>query len=427
MDPTVPSPLDERLEDGFLDPAYDGRGVANLPDSVAATLGAAADRPLPDAVLAPAVEAREVPVEHVVLVVVDGFGWDRLVELRGRLAALSNLSERASVTPLTSTYPSETAAAMITLYTGLQPVEHGQLGWYSLFPEAGTVALSLPFTTRAGEPLDGVHGLDRDALFDTTARQTVGQRLRDAGVTTRHVAPIEIVDSPSSRQADPVTEQVGYEAIGAGLEAVVERLEGADGPSYSLVYYPDVDAAAHRHGTRSAPYVDALSRGVRAIERGLLDALTDDVGTRTLVLVVADHGMVDTDPETNLDLTDVAAEAGLDLDDHLRRGADGRRLYPAGSPRNVQLYATEGRSAPLRDGLADALDARVYDEAAYRDAGLFGDREPGERFEARAPDVLVVPRERGLWYDDGELDIVGMHGGLHPREMVVPLFALRAG
>ncbi|MFP4591574.1 MAG: alkaline phosphatase family protein [Halobacteriales archaeon] len=420
--------LRDRLEvDGYLHPDYRGRCIANLPDTVAEVLGVESARALPHDVLAPPIEAHEAPIEHVVLVVVDGLGWDRFEELRGRMDPLGAVAERASVTPLTSTYPSETAAAMISLYTGLQPVEHGQLGWFSLFPEVDTVGLSLPFTTRTGEPLEAVHGLDREAQFDTDARATVGERLRAAGVAYTHVAPTSIVDSSTSRHAAGDAAAVGYDAVAEALETVATRLEGADGRTYHLVYYPDVDAAAHRVGTRAARYDDAVERAFRAIRRSLLDDLAADVARRTLVLVVADHGLVDTDPATNLDLTDVAAKAGLDLDVHLRRGADGRRLYPAGSPRNVQLYAAEGRAATLRDRFADALDARVYDETTYRDEHLFGDRQPGARFQLRAPDVVVVPREKGLWYDDGELDQIGMHGGLHPREMLVPLLALRAG
>ncbi|MFW6449353.1 MAG: alkaline phosphatase family protein, partial [Halobacteriota archaeon] len=211
-------------EDGYVRPDYAGRSIANLPDSVAAILDAPADRPLPSSILAPAVEAREAPIEHVVLVVVDGFGWDRFVELRDGMAPLSRLAERATVSPLTSTYPSETAAAMITLYTGLQPIEHGQLGWFSFFPAVDVVGLSLPFTTRSGTPLDEAHGIDRSALFETAVRRTVGERLREAGVRTHHVAPAAIVDSPSSRQVDPSTRRVGYETVDGGFEAVADAL-----------------------------------------------------------------------------------------------------------------------------------------------------------------------------------------------------------
>jgi hypothetical protein len=43
----------------------------------------------------------------------------------------------------------------------------------------------------------------------------------------------------------------------------------------------------------------------------------------------------------------------------------------------------------------------------------------------RAGDLLVVPRDRGVWYGDDELGQIGMHGGLAPEEMLVPLASVR--
>jgi hypothetical protein len=63
------------------------------------------------------------------------------------------------------------------------------------------------------------------------------------------------------------------------------------------------------------------------------------------------------------------------------------------------------------------------------DRELFGDRDPAERFERRCGDLVVTHRNRSVWFGDleaHELGYIGMHGGLHPSEMLVPFAAVCA-
>lgn len=85
------------------------------------------DRRLPDDAIA-GVECGD--AENVVVLLVDGFGYEHWKRERDVHPLLSALTERGIVTPLTSVYPSETAAAITTVHTGRKPVEHGLLGWF---------------------------------------------------------------------------------------------------------------------------------------------------------------------------------------------------------------------------------------------------------------------------------------------------------
>jgi hypothetical protein len=61
--------------------------------------------------------------------------------------------------------------------------------------------------------------------------------------------------------------------------------------------------------------------------------------------------------------------------------------------------------------------------------GGLGDRGVSARFRRRCGDLVLTHRELGTWRGDAEpdeLDLVGMHGGLHPEEMLVPFAAVRA-
>jgi predicted AlkP superfamily pyrophosphatase or phosphodiesterase len=78
---------------------------------------------------------RDGGVENVVALLVDGFGYEDWKRNRASNPFLSALTEHGTVTPLTSVYSSETAAALTTNHTGVQPVEHGLLGWYQYSQE----------------------------------------------------------------------------------------------------------------------------------------------------------------------------------------------------------------------------------------------------------------------------------------------------
>jgi hypothetical protein len=357
-------------------------------------------------------------VEHVVLAFVDGFGWNHFRRAQDDHSLLRRLAERATVTPLTAGYPSETAAAVSTIHTGRQPAEHGVLGWNAYVEVLGGVVQTLPFADRERVPLGEVReDPDPATLLDGP---TLYQCLDARSVL---VQPEGIGENPYDAQATRgADELVGYGTAAQAASRVRERLERATEPTYAYLYLPDVDALAHEVGV-AHPETDAgLAAVCHAVEREIVDRLASATAERTLLLFTADHGEVDSTTETTVDL------GGLDLEAHLRRDWEGEPIPALGGPGNLQFLAREGHREALRaeleHGLA-ALDPLVLDRETVLDEELFGDRDPSERFLERCPDVLVVPREGFAWYDDGHLENVGMHGGLHPDEQLVPFAAAR--
>ena len=69
--------------------------------------------------------------KNIVLIVLDGMGTDMMER---NLSPISFL-RRNFTENLTSVFPSTTAAAMTSYYTGLSPNEHGWLGWSLFFKE----------------------------------------------------------------------------------------------------------------------------------------------------------------------------------------------------------------------------------------------------------------------------------------------------
>lgn len=415
---------DENEEDGFIFPDYEGYCFAHVPATALSVLGADLSdvgdpgpaRTLPEDVL----DGVDTDVDVVVVALVDGYGFEQFRRDYREYPLLSDLVDRGTVTPLTSIYPSETAAAITTTHTGSLPVRHGLLGWDQYVEEAGAVLQSLPFTTQDGEPAEKLYDVDASVLFEGTS---LYDRLADGDVSTTAVVPEGQLGSAYSQVAMAGLGGAEYEPVADAGPKVRRAVETADGPTYIYTYFPQVDAAAHLAGTDSDAYRARLDAVTSMLRESVVEALPRSVAERTLLVLTADHGVVDTPGEQgNADLRDDRFDS---LWDSLRRTSGGDRIPPVGGPRNVQLYVQEGERASVRTLIEDELDALVLprEEAIRRE--LFGPGEPGALFERRLGDLVVSPRDYSVWHDDIGLSYVGMHGGLHPDEMLVPFAAAR--
>lgn len=405
-------PLADRVEDdGYVFPDYDGACFAGVPETLLSLLSDEFDQPLPPGSLDDFATGPPGDISEVVVVLVDGLGYDQWRRDREHAPLLRTLEDRGTVSPLTSVFPSETAAAIPTFQQGVPPAQHGLLGWFQYIAEYDAILQTLPFTTLDDEPAGEVfEDADPGVLTDGAV---IYPAAADAGVDAHLYQPAKFeadtpgaTDHPYWNVADAVAE------VRADVEAAAADDDA--GPAYRYVYIPNVDAIAHRVGTDHPRYRAQVDMVTECVRRELVERLDPDAATETLLVVTADHGHVDTDPATNVDLGDTAAWEHVGEADRV-----------VGSPRNVQFHL-EGEVAPVREALDDEFgdDVRTFTREEYLDRGLFG---PGtcETFERRSPDLVAVHRRKGMWWEGDEIDLVGMHGGLTREEMLVPLASAR--
>lgn len=398
---------DRLTEDGYLFPDYGGYCFARIPDTVRSVLPVdARDARPPDPLPDEALDGFAETYDRVLVILVDGFGidaWKRHADD----PFLERFADAGRVTPLTTIYPSETAAAITTFHTGRLPAEHGVIGWNVYEPSIDAAFQAFDVRPKGGrEPIDveppGV--IDGDPIYPA---------LDEAGVDCRHVVPFEETYAGATAHTYELEE---LDEFGRRLDSA---FDAGDGPAYLFAYLPHVDHAAHAHGTASTAYRGAVRAVFDAIESAI-DAIDAKSAGETLVVLTADHGHVDTDPDRNVDLEEREAVMA-----NLERHADGEPVRFAGSPRNVHLHLREGTIENVRERLLAELDARVFTRDEVLDRGLFGHREPSGTFRRRLGDLVLTHRDLGTWYgaEAGELELVGMHGGLHADEMLVPFAA----
>jgi hypothetical protein len=350
--------------------------------------------------------------DRVVLVLVDAFGW-RFFERHERHPLVRRLANDGVVVRLSSQFPSTTAAHLTTIHTGLPVGRTGLYEWFMYEPSLDRIIAPLLFSY-AGDQARGTLLADHvqpDALFPF---ETLYQRLSAQGVRSFAFQDAAFTPSPYSSAMFKGAALRGEHSFPAMLVGASDAVRSVL-PSYAFVYEGSVDAVGHQFGPSSAQFDAQADTVLTAIDEVLLPPLAR-LGGSTLLLITADHGQVDVDPATTINVNAVWPE----ILDHVRRGKDGRPLAPAGSVRDLFVHVNDDSGEAVCHVLGHRLQGRaeVHAVADLIDSGLFG--TVTQRLRDRVGNVAILPFEgESIWWEDPRLvpSWLGSHGGLLADEI----------
>ncbi len=337
----------------------------------------------PDWVPEPAASA-----EQVVLLVLDGLGWDQLQERRHLAPTLASLAGRA----ISSVVPSTTATALTSITTGLAPGEHGVVG-YRMAVE-GEVLNVLRWSTSTGD-----------------AREKFPpERLQDvvpfAGLRPPIVTKAEFATSGFSGAHLHQVRFRGYRLPSTMLVELRHLL--ADREPFIYAYYDGIDKVSHEYGF--GEHYDAELVAVDRLVAEIIGLLPPGAA----VLITADHGHVET-------AGDVTAPASAVLAETAMQSGEGRFRW---------FHARPGRTPALLEALTTHHGhqawIRTRDEAIGE--GWYGPKVT-DVARARMGDVMVAPWGTLAFLDpadSGPYTLVGRHGSVTAAEMLVPLLSAGA-
>ncbi|CAN5365185.1 alkaline phosphatase family protein [soil metagenome] len=336
-------------------------------------------------------------VDRAVVLLVDGLGAQALTDRIGHARTLA-----AAFTPkavIESGFPSTTAAAIASLTTGVRPGQHGIVGYSVLDPAHDRVV----------NQLSGWD--DRIDPFAWQPIPTIFQRAERAGLLAVAIGPERYRESGFSAAVLRGARYVAAASIADRMARAAEFLAEPGPPGLAYVYVPELDSAAHAHGTESREWTNALET-TDAAARDLVAAL----GKRHGLIVTADHGLLDIPQHGHIRFDESPALV------------DGVR-FVAGEPRCLQLHFEPDASASVRDRTVEAWRAAesgrswvaTRDEAVAAD--WFGPVRAG--VGERIGDLLVAARKNVAYYDSRAgthgTSMIGQHGSWSPAETRVPV------
>jgi hypothetical protein len=317
-----------------------------------------------------------------VLLVLDGLGWDQLLEHPQVAPTLSAFAGGK----ITTVAPSTTAAALTSITTSLPPGEHGLVGYRMMVD--GSVFNCLRWGT-AERP-------DSRKMVPPTMLQPYEPFLGH---------PVALVTKAEFRRSG-FTEAhlrggrlVGYRTT-AVLVHEVARLIG-DGEEVVYAYYDGVDKVAHEYG------IGSEYRAELAFADRLVADLMASLPSGTTLVVTADHGQVDCGRGLRNIHPDVMA-----LTDQLSGEARFRWLHTDRDPADLLAACKEHHG---HHAWVAGID-QIVDEQ------WFGNGLGPDVIERLGDVALLALDDSG--FDDpddtGPMELIGRHGSLTPAEMYVP-------
>ncbi len=377
----------------MMRPDYAGGGLANLIASIVEACGGA-PRHAPLAALPPGALAA---ARNLVLLIIDGLG-DNYLARAGAGGALHARRRGA----ITSVFPSTTASAITTSYTGWAPLEHGLTGWWTLFGEAGCVGAPLPYQRRgekAALDIAPARLYRAGTFFDGLARPTTVVSYRP------------IIDSTYNVHHCGRAARRAYDKLDGLVAETVAAVKSSSASKFVYAYWPEFDALSHRYGNASA---EARAH-FGAVDAAFGELLARLAGTDTLVVATADHGFVDSVGADALDFADAPGLSAL-----LR--------YPlCGESRIAFCHVQEGRVREFTERARDWLGerARVCASAELVEEGWFGRGDAHPRIAERVGEVALLMHGTATVKDwtpgEPRHRHVGHHGGASADEILIPL------
>lgn len=370
--------------EGALTPQYGAGGLAGVMPAVARSLGVPGMHG----------DLVELPqAQRAVLVLVDGLGDALLRRRSGHAPFLRGLLDGGH--SLRAGFPSTTATSLASLGTGLPPGAHGLVGYEAWNPEVRGIFNELSWEggpdPRTWQPFDTV--FERSAA--TVEPTSIGPaHFRGSGLT------VAALRGPRFSAADQWEDR---------MEAALAALAAPRALVY--LYWGEVDKVGHEYGCESVQWVAELER----IDAGIAE-LSRRVPPGTAIHVTADHGMIDTDNETRIDMGAIPA---------LQTGVEA----VVGDARAPHVHTRAGAEADVLSAWREVLGERAWvasrEEAI--EAGVFGPVDP--RVAPRVGDVVVAMRDRWVVLDSRRhsasmLSLIGHHGAMTPDELAIPLLTV---
>lgn len=378
-----------KLTDDLFVPSYDGYSIVNFSNLILEHFGSVTFHepfPLERSYLSGA--------EKVVVMVLDGVGYEKFVK---------NLPEDPTlkVYPCTSVFPTTTATALPSIYSGLTPLEHGFLGYLLYLKETGCLVNVIDMSPP---------GYPRDTVLRNlnTSFRTIFQVLSEKGVKSFFLVPRHIAGSGFSKIMSVGAEQVPFSGFGDMIQAILDISDG-EGKKLIFSYWPSCDSVAHRSGVGKA-YEMELRWFVEILKKELLRKLRPD----TTFFLLSDHGVIETLQENEI-WWDNSSEVMKFLE-----------RPPSGEQRMMYLHTRRKRT------LVEYLVEKYKDLALFLDPKehmwLFGKGRRHWDFFERVGDVVLIARGNHSFnyrYTGKEESLKGRHGSLTKDELLVPLAVYR--
>ncbi len=325
--------------------------------------------------------------KNVVVMLFDGMGTHSLEKHLDESAFL----RRHFVKTISSVFPPTTTAATTTIESGLSPIEHGWLGWCLHFDEVGGGVCLFPNTIWRKDEQAAPYHLARThipykPIFDKIIEGTNG-KIEAFNVSKYSSFACENLDD---------------------ICDTVRTLCARDGRRYIYTYYNQPDFDMHDFGIgheRVKAHIQEINDKVESLAKEVKD---------TLIIVTADHGLIDTKWEFIPEYDEIKCCLSE---------------LPTIEARAMTFFIKEGMNEQFERAFNKHFGKyyELYTHQEVFDNHIFGEGIPNERAHSFIGDYLAVATSDVSLEVEGRSDDLfkGVHAGATEQEYNIPFIVIK--
>ena len=318
--------------------------------------------------------------DNVVLLIYDGMGSNILNR---------NLDEKSflrtnKLTDIKAVFPPTTTASTTSLLSGLNPLEHGWLGWDLYFKEIDETVTMFLNTKKDTDILVSKNSIANKYYHYKSIIDLINEKYKAYKLVPFDNNPYSDLEDLNNR--------------------IINLCKDKD-KKFIYAYYDEPDHTTHIEGTDSDITIK-LYEELDKSTKELCDNLKD---TNTLVIVTADHGHINSIPITLSDYKDVFNLLKHDI------SIEGRACA---------FFIKEGKKQEFEQLFNQYFkdDFILYTKEEVIKNKLFGIGYENKFFKDSIGDYLAVAISNKYFrYNENSVKLVSMHAGLTEDEMLVPL------
>lgn len=385
----------------FTLPDYKGNSIINLMSSISNSFGKKHDYAEINSL-----KAKELKkFKNIVLIVIDGLGYNYLKEQENSFL-LKNLRSK-----MTSTFLSTTACANTSFSVGYPAQQHALTAWDINLKEVGAITTVLPFVSMyGGESLS-------KAKFKMNQIMDIKSFHKGFKGKCFTLIDKKISESPFSNYVSKYTKIIPtktYKNTFTKLKELIKK----ESTKRRLIhaYIPELDSMAHKEGVNSKKVNNIfwdLDKRTKSLSKSIR-------GTNTLLLVVADHGLIDAEPKTEIWIEDIT---GL---------KECLTIPLAGEPRVRDVFLRPSKVKDFENIIKTKMLKFCWcfkGEQLIKD-NFYGLGKPNKKLFDRVGDYVLIMKENYILrdklanYEKPKKFHKGKHGGTSNDEMFVPLILI---
>ncbi len=343
-------------------------------------------------------------IQHLIFVVVDGFGEILL----NSLGSDSFLAQHKKLS-LRTVFPTTTASAITSFFTGEWPSRHAAIGWYTYLPEVDSVATIIPFVRSTDQVALTEIGLTLDQVYPTPSLLNKYTRNKIS------LFPQYICGSVFSTYCSGEVGQKSYRNLNEAIDIIAERINGSNDQTYTYLYISEVDSMGHKFGYTS----DETLITARSVDQILLK-LYKNLKEQVRIIVSSDHGGLDASAQNIHYITKSGPITKLLRND------------PSGDSRVVYFHVKPGAEVEFETIFRELYGAEFYlisvDDSER--LGMFGPEKLTDIARGRIGTFVSLSKGIDVLLYDSPARVpsgkrlVGHHSGLSPAEIFVPLIVI---